>query len=222
MRHLALTMLAGAVIGAAACGGSDTPTVPPVTTTTTVAPQPSPSPSAAPSPSPSPVSQTCQLDPGPVARLAISPRGQRTDGVNGVDMRVRALPNFDEVWCLDKDKEHVIDFNANQRNAAGRECCYLGDAIWTLDDPSRVVVGSSSRHDDALVFRYNVNSRGATATFSVQAELDGIRSFPWQSGSGYRQEPLRVQLMSLNQMNRECTCIYSGNGVYGGAGCPKL
>lgn len=222
MRHLVSTLLLAAVIGAAACGGSDTPTVPPVTPTTTVAPQPSPSPSAAPSPSPSPVSQTCQLEPGPVARLAVSPREQRTDGVRFVDIRVRALPNFDEVWCLDKDKEHIIDFNANQRNAAGRECCYLGDATWTLDDPLRLVVASSSRHEDNLIFRYNVNSRGVAGTFTVQAQLDGIRSFPWQSGSGYRLEPLRVVLMSPNQITRDCTCIFRGNGVYEGAGCPKL
>ena len=83
--------------------------------------------------------QECTFAPGPVARLAISPRELRTDGVQA-DVFVRARPNWDEVVCLDRTKSHRLDFNANQRNADGRESCYEGD----VDVAGR---GRSGEHD---------------------------------------------------------------------------
>lgn len=205
-------------VGVSGCGSGSPTTVPPPTTT--LAPLPSPTPTPQPSPSPTAAAQACELEPGPVVRLAIAPREQRTDG-DSVDIRVRVLPNYDEVWCLDQNKSHRIDFNANQRNAGGRECCYQGDATWTVDDPRQLVVASSSRHPDAMIYRFNVEPRGVGTSFSISAELDGIKSHPWQSGSAYRLEPLRVVTMSPSQIARECTCIYRGNGIYEGAACPR-
>jgi hypothetical protein len=66
-----------------------------------------------------------------VTRLAISPRELRTDGEQA-DVYVRARPNWDEVVCLDRSKSHRLDFNANQRNADGRESCYIGDVEWRV------------------------------------------------------------------------------------------
>ena len=207
------------VVAFAACGSSDTPTVPPPVPSTTVAPQPSPT--AQPSPSPTTGALTCTFEPGPVARLAIAPREQRTDSADA-DIRVRVLPNFDEVWCLDRDKTHRLDFNANQRNAAGRECCYQGKVTWTVDDPRELVVASRSLHPDNFIYRLNVEPKGISTAIEIEAELDGVKSFPWQSASGFRREPLRIMTMSANQMNRECTCIFRGNGVYeGGPACPR-
>ena len=60
------------------CGGSS-PTQPPPVPSTTVAAQPSPSPS----PSASPAANSCPwgpFAPGPVTRLAISPRALESDG----------------------------------------------------------------------------------------------------------------------------------------------
>jgi hypothetical protein len=208
------------VVGVAGCGSGSNPNTPPPVPSTTIAAQPSPTPTPQPTPTPTPAALTCDFEPGPVTRMAISPREQRTDGAQ-VSIRVRALPGFDEVWCLDKDKSHRIDFNANQRNASGRECCYEGDATWKLDDPRELVVGQSARHDDGMIYRYSVEPRGVATSFSVQAELDGVKSFPWQSGSGYTQGPLQVVTMSASQITRECLCIYEGNGIYEGAGCRK-
>ncbi len=213
-------VIVAAAIAFAACG-SGGPTVPPPVPSTTLAAQPSPSPTAQPTASPTAGTQACTFEPGPVARLAISPREQRSDGAEA-DVRVRVLPDFDEVWCLDRDKSHRLDLNANQRNADGRESCYLGKVAWTIDDPRQLVVSTSSRHQDNFIYRLNVEPRGLSTSFEIEAELDGIKSFPWQSASGFRREPLRIVTMSANQMGRECTCIFRGNGVYeGGPTCPR-
>lgn len=208
--------IVGAVSAFMSCGG-DNPTVPPPpTTTTTIATQPSPS------PSPSPVTQECILAPGPVTRLAISPRELRTDGVQA-DVYVRARPNWDEVICLDKNKAHRLDFNANQRNADGRESCYVGDVTWrVVDDSGGLVTGEGSRHDDGFIWRYLINPEGREDSIAIEAELDGVMSHPWQSGSGYRREPLRIVTMSANEIQRDCLCIFRGNGVYEGGRCPKV
>ena len=220
MRRYAIWMLAvGAAVTGASCGDSPTVIPSPAPPTTTLPTQPSPSPSPSPSPI---VSQDCTLAPGPVARFAISPRELRTDGVQA-DVYVRARSNWDEVVCLDRTKSHRLDFNANQRNEAGRECCFEGDATWqVVDDPGQIITGSSSRHERGMIWRYNIEPGGRATSFEVEAELEGLKSYPWQSGSGYRREPLRVVTMSAAEITRDCLCIYRGNGIYEGARCPKL
>lgn len=217
MRRNARWIVSAAAIAAASCGGDSPTAVPsPAPPTTTQPSQPSPSPAA----SPSPVSSECTFAPGPVARFAIQPRELRTDGVQ-VDILVRARENWDEVVCLDRSKSHRIDFNANQRNAAGRESCYIGPVNWRLEDPNGIVASASSRHPDNFIYRFNVEPGGRTTAFDVSATLDGLNSFPWQSGSGYRQEPLRVVTMSAADIVRDCLCVYRGNGVYEGQRCIK-
>jgi predicted small lipoprotein YifL len=216
MRRHAL--LAAVVLGSlSGCGGDGPTVIPPVTTTTTLATVPTTQPSASPTPS----TQECNLAPGPVARFAISPRELRTDGEQ-VDIWVRARPNWDEVVCIDKAKTHRMDFNANQRNADGRESCYVGDVEWRILDDDQMVTGSGSRHPDNFIWRLNIEPRGRDGQIALNATLDGLNSYPWQSGSGYRQEPLRIVAMSANEIARDCNCIYRGNGVYEGGRCPKL
>jgi hypothetical protein len=220
MRRYAIWMVAvGAAFLGSSCGG-DSPTVTPTPAppTTTLASQPSPSPSA----TASPVAQQCTFAPGPVVRFAISPRELRTDGEQ-INILVRARPDWDEVVCIDKDKIHRIDFNANQRNANDRESCYEGTVSWTtVSDDDQMITSQSSRHPDNFIWRYNIEPRGRTGTIAIEARLDGLTSYPWQSGAGYRREPFRIVAMGANEMARDCTCIYHGNGVYEGGHCPKL
>ena len=219
MRRYAIWMVtAGAALTFASCGESPTTIPSPAPPTTTLPTQPSPSPS----PSASPIAAQCTFAPGPVARFAISPRELRTDGVQA-PVFVRARPGFDEVVCLDRSKSHRLDLNANQRNAAGLECCFAGSASWRVtDDPGQIVTGSSSRHERDMIWRLNIEPRGRETAFEIEAELEGLKSYPWQSGSGYRREPLRVVTMSANEIARDCLCISRGNGVWEGARCPKL
>jgi hypothetical protein len=156
-----------------------------------------------------------------VTRFAISPRELRTDGVQA-DVYVRARPGFDEVVCLDRTKSHRLDFNANQRNADGRECCFEGSAVWRVIDEQGIVTATSSRHERDMIWRLNIDPDGRSTSFEIEAELEGPKSYPWQSGSGYAREPLRVVTMSPSDIARDCLCISRGNGVWEGARCPKI
>lgn len=217
-RYTIWTAAVGAALIGVGCGDSPTVIPSPAPPTTTVAPQPPPT-TLPPTPPPA---GSCTFAPGPVTRLAISPRELRTDGVQA-DVYVRARPNWDEVVCLDRTKSHRLDFNANQRNADGRESCYIGDVQWRVVDDSRnMITSSSSRHEDNFIWRYTIEPGGAADTIAIEAELDGIKSHPWQSGSGYRIEPFRIVTMSPSEIQRDCLCIFRGNGVYEGARCPKL
>jgi hypothetical protein len=206
-----------------ACGGSST--TPPVDTTstttpTTVAPVTTVAPPSSTTEGPE-ASKCGNLPAGPVTRYAISPREQRTNGAI-TDIRVRAKPGFDEVWCLDKDQDHRLDFNSNQRNAGGRECCWLADPAWDWEDPDSIAQeGQSLAGTNHFNFRLRVNPRGKRGTVYVQAEIDGVKSHDWQSGSGYSIQPLRVVSMSKNEIERDCQCIFRGNGIYEGDRCPK-
>ena len=103
------------------CGG---PTVP-------VTPTPTPVPIPSVAPTPVVTAQCGNLAPGPVVRYAIAPRAARVNGEN-VPMRVWIQGPWQEAWCLDKDKEYQIDFNSNQRNADGKECCFVNDPEWQV------------------------------------------------------------------------------------------
>jgi hypothetical protein len=211
----------GALALLSSCGGSTTTppppsvTVPPTTTATTVATTP-PTTQA-----PDPSLRCANLAPGPVVRYAITPREHRADG-EVVDLRVRAKAGFDEVWCVDKDKEHRLDFNSNQRNAQGRESCWVDDPEWSYEDPDRFVqAGQAIPNTNGFNYRIRMNPRGARGEVHVEAEIDGVLSYPWQSGSGYKREPLRIVAMSKNEIDRDCQCIFRGNGIYEGDRCPK-
>jgi hypothetical protein len=211
-----------ALLVVSGCGGSSTTppidTVPTTSSTvTTVNPVTTPTTTTVEDPN----AKCANLAPGPVARYAVSPREQRADN-DVTDIRVRARAGFDEVWCIDKDKEHRLDFNSNQRNSQGRECCWTDDPSWDFEDPDRMVQsGAVIANTRSFNYRMRINPRGARGTVYVQAAIDGIKSHDWQSGSGYSIQPLRVVSMSRNEIERDCLCIYRGNGIYEGDRCSK-
>lgn len=215
-----IAMLALSCGGDSSSPGGPNPAPTPTPTPTLATPTPTPAPTATPTPDAS--SKCGNLAPGPVARVAIAPRRQREGASQGdVDMMVRAKPNFDEVWCVDKDKEQILDINVNQRDANGKECCWVNDPVADFDDPENVVSSFTQPHPYGFIIRVRLKGNGRTGTVSVWSKLDGQDSYPWQSGSGYRQEPLRIELMSKNQIQDQCQCIYKGNAVYEGTRCPK-
>ena len=196
--------------------GSDTPARPPQPSAS-----PTPTPLPAPIPSPSAAPQCGSLAPGPVMRIAVAPRSHDVDGKQ-VEMRVMVSEMFeDEVLCIDKDREHKIDFNLNQRNADGKECCWKGEPGWAVRDGYGVVTSQQIRDDKGFIFRVRIDPKGVSANVGVSAELDDIQSHPWQSGSGYSRGPIWIQAMSAQEIKQQCTCGYIGNGGYTGSGCPK-
>jgi hypothetical protein len=207
-----LTRLGTLVLALASltCGGGEVPTQP------VVVPTPTPVPTPAATPTPVASAQCGTLAPGPVTRYAIAPRSQMTDGVQ-VPIRVWIQGPWQEAWCIDKDKEHRLDFNSNQRNADGRECCFVNDPEWRIaDDPGGIVLGHGAFGDHAFNYRIGVDPRGLETSFGVQARIDGVASKPWQSGPlvGYAEGPLRIVAMSAPDIQRLCKCTYFGNGNY--------
>ena len=198
-----------------ACGGSS-PTQPP--------PAPSPAapvapPSPSPSPGASPAAATCPFAPGPVTRLAISPRAL-TSSDAPARMRTRLVAPGEEVLCLDQDKSHRLDFNLNQRNALGQECCWVGEPSYRVrGDTARMVTGATPIDDNSFILRLRVEPRGQEASFAVEAQLDGVFSHPWLSGGQYPREPLRVITLPGELIEGYCPCIYLGNGGYEGGSC---
>ena len=206
------------------CGGdSGSNPTPQPSPTAQPTPTPTPTPAPTPTPTPGPVgSSNCPPsgEPGPVAKYAISPRAAQADGVN-TDIRVRARPNFDEVWCIDRTKEHRLDFNSTQKNADNRECCWQNDPTWEIvADDNRMVTATGTANGNIFNFRVRINPKGQNGVVLVQATLDGVKSHPWQAGSGYRQEPLAIVAVAPADL-ADCKCIFRGNGIYEGVGCTK-
>jgi hypothetical protein len=215
----------GAVL-LAACGGSgDAPTTAgtaPPAPAPAAAPTPVPTPTPTPAPETPPVSDAkCgSLAPGPVARLTVAPRTHDQDGAP-VPMRVLVRTEFsDEILCVDKDKDHKIDFNLNQRNLGGQEACWEGEPGWKVRDPDGIVTTQQVRDEHGFIFRVRISPRGARGRVGVSAELDGVRSHPWQSATGYTPGPVWVEAMRREEL-KDCSCVYLGNAGYQGQGCPK-
>jgi len=216
-------IVAAALVGEG-CGGSSpaapAPNPTPVATPTP-APTPTPTPTPSATPSPDAAARCDGLADGPVTRIAVTARQQQTDGAS-VPIRVRARTGFDEAWCLDKDKDHRLDFDLNQRNADGRACCWDDTPEWSVDDPSGLLSGSgTTRDDNGFIYRIRVASGGGRGTLGVSAQLDGVDSHPWQSGSGYQRGNLEIVLLSASDIQKDCLCTFLGNGQYEGDKCPK-
>jgi len=202
------------------CGGSS-PTQPPPVPSTTVAAQPSPSPS----PSASPAASSCPwgpFAPGPVTRLAISPRALESDGARA-PMRTRLVGPGEELLCLDSDKSHRIDFNLNQRNEFGQESCWVDPPRYRIrGDTDRIVADWLPVDDNSFILRVWVEPHGINeATFGVEAQLDGVFAHPWTSGGGYPIEPLRVITLPGDEIARLCKCVWIGNGGYEPGSCQR-
>jgi hypothetical protein len=153
-------------------------------------------------------------------RYAVRPREERV-GNRKVDILVRARPGWDEVWCIDKDSAHQLDFDSNQRNDENRECCWVYDPQWTITDPEGFVTGQEVIFDNPFLRRLLVDPKGREGVVKVRATLDGVTSRPWQTLGGYREGPLQIVAMSRAEMDRDCNCIFLGNGRYAGTSCPK-
>ena len=194
------------------CGGGGAPTQPGPTPT----PSSTPAPVATPTPSATVDPKCGSFAPGPVTRYAVAPRAQVTEGQQ-VPMRVWIQAPWTEAWCIDKDKETRLDFNSNQRNADGRESCWVNDPQWEIvDDKDRIVLGHGALDQHGFVYRVGVAPRGLETSFGIKAELDGIKSKPWQSGPlvGYPEGPLRIVTLSAADIQKNCKCTYFGNGNY--------
>lgn len=210
LRCAAIALLCGS------CAGSS-PTQPPP------APSPSPTPVAQPSPSPSPPPEaaSCPFAPGPVARLALSPRALLSNDVI-TPMRVRVVSPSEEVLCLDKDKSHRLDFNLNQKNEAGQECCWVDGPRYRIrQDLVGMVADFGAIDANGFILRVRVEPKGQESSFGVEARLDGVFNYPWESGGRYRQEPLRVITLPGQDIPVLCPCIYFGNGRYEGGNCVR-
>ena len=150
-RTLFATLRCAAIaVFCASCGGSS-PTRPPPAASPTPVPVVEPSPS--PVPSASPAAASCPFAPGPVTRLAIAPRALQSNGAPA-PMRTRLVGPGEEVLCLDQDKSHRLDFNLNQRNAQGQECCWVDEPRYRIrGDTARMVSGGTPIDDNGFVFR---------------------------------------------------------------------
>ena len=152
-------------------------------------------------------------------RLAIAPRALQTNGAPA-PMRTRFVGPGEELLCLDSEKSHRLDFNLNQRNAQGQECCWVDTPGYRVrGDMSHIVTSSGAIDDNGFIFRVRVEPRGQEATFGVEAALDGVFSYPWLSGGQYPREPLRVITLPGELIEGFCPCIYLGNGGYEGGSC---
>ena len=218
MTRRTLLVLAAAL--GPSCGGSS-PTQPPPVPSTTVAAQPSPSPS----PAASPAASGCPwgpFAPGPVTRLAISPRALESNGARA-PMRTWLVGPGEELLCLESEKSHRIDFNLNQRNALGQESCWVDRPGYRIRaDTDRIVTDSGPIDDNGFILRVRVDPRGINeATFGVEAQLDGVFSHPWTSGGDYPIEPLRVITLPGEEIARVCKCVWIGNGGYEPGSCER-
>jgi hypothetical protein len=202
----------------AACG-SDTPApTTPVTTPPTLPPSTLP---PAPVPIPSTDAKCGSLPAGPITRVAVAPRQHDENGVQA-EMRVLVREEFsDEVLCVDKDQDHKIDFNLNQRNADGKESCWRDQPGWAVRDPAALVTSQQPRDQYGFIFRVRISPGGRTGRVGVSAELDEVQSHPWQSSSGYAPGPLWIEAMDREGL-KNCKCVYLGNGGYEGEGCTKF
>jgi hypothetical protein len=209
------------IMACSACGGASNRTP---TAISTPVPEPSSTPIPLPSPtplgSPPPEAKCGNLAPGPVARVAVSPRQHDENGAK-ITMKVLVRTLFsDEVLCVDKDKDHKIDFNLNQRNLGGQEACWEGEPGWKVRDPGGIVTLQQVRDEHGFIFRVRISPGGERGRVGVSAELDRIHSHPWLSGQGYTPGPIWIEAMRKEEL-KGCSCVYLGNGGYEGEGCPK-
>ena len=85
--------------------------------------------------------------------------------------------------------------------------------VW-IQGPWQEAWGSFGDH--GFNYRLGVDPRGLETSFGVQAQLDGVKSKPWQSGPsvGYAEGPLRIVTLSAADIEKNCKCTYFGNGNY--------
>jgi hypothetical protein len=83
------------------------------------------------------------------------------------------------------------------------------------------VTGQEVILNNPFLRRLHVEPRCREGIVYVQATRDGVNSRPWQTFSGYQEGPLTIVSMSRSEMERDCNCIFLGNGRYAGTNCAK-
>jgi hypothetical protein len=128
----------------------------------------------------------------------------------------------EEVLCIDKDKTHRLELDSKQKNAAKQEACWENDPQWrVVEDPDGIVTNQGPWSNNPFLYRLRVEPRGKETYITVEAELDGVLSHPWQALSFYEREPLKILTMSASDIAKRCTCTFHGNARYSGSACPK-
>ncbi len=220
LRSVQTALALALLLPLAGCGGGSDPSQLP-TPTPTPEPTPTPTPEPTPTPTPEPTPDACaNLPPGPITHIDIAPRELKVGDDRNQDIWVEATPGFNDVICLDRNLEHRLDFDAHQKNAGGRECCWVDEPEWSREDPSGVMTYADT-WDNPFIYRIRVSANGRDADLAVQVHLDGIDSRPWQSFSGYRIEPLYIKVRSSNWINENCNCRFLGGARWDGPNCPK-
>ena len=166
-RSAAAVIVAAFAASLGACGGGGSP----------AGPNPTPAPSATPVQNPTPAPSAdpqAHLAAGPVTRFdikvrSIAPcRGSQNLDCNSFRPKTQ---DADGAWVV-CEGDFVV-FDGNQKNAAGQECRWSSNPVYTISDPDRIV----SRLDSSNPFlvRTDIVGRG---DFTVTAVLDGVRSNP--------------------------------------------
>lgn len=147
------------------CGGGDStpagPTTPPATT-----PAAAPAPKPTPAPTPDP---RLGLAPGPVSRFTIK--------VRTVDAGAREVVQDSQGRWLVNIGER-LDFDSTQKNAGGDICQWVVDPAWLVDGQNMSFESSNGvvfRRGSSQPFLLKLTIEKA-GTFSVMAEIDGVRS----------------------------------------------
>jgi hypothetical protein len=150
------------------CGGGS-PTQPTPTPTPVPIPTPTPAatPTPAPEPTPTPPNYYDSLAPGPVAKYNIKLHSVRKP--DGTELE-EPFPQDDQGRYRVNPGDFIV-FDSTQKNADGKECQWVNDPVWTVDDPANAMdrLGSSN----AFLLRVNIIRTGQ---FIVTASLDGIKA----------------------------------------------
>lgn len=148
-----------------ACGGSGSPAAPNPTPTPT--PVQNPTPAATPDPQ-------AHLAAGPVTRFDIKVRSiAPCKGSQNLDCNAfrPKTQDPDGAWVV-CEGDFVV-FDGNQKNAAGQECKWTNNPVYTISDPSGIVHRENS--SNPFLVRTEITGRG---DFRLSAVLDGIQSNP--------------------------------------------
>ena len=163
----AAVIVAALAASLGACGGGGSP----------AAPNPTPAPTATPvqNPTPAPTADPqANLAAGPVTRFDIKVRSiAPCRGSQDLDCNTFRPKTQDDDGAWVVCEGDFVVFDGNQKNAAGQECRWASNPVYTITDPDRIV----SRLDSSNPFlvRTDIVGRG---DFTVSAVLDGVQSNP--------------------------------------------
>jgi hypothetical protein len=152
------------------CGGGGSPTQPTPTPTPAPVATPTPAPTANPVPTPAPTPTPDYFDtlaPGPVVRYNIKLHSVRKP--DGTELE-EPFPQDSQDRYRVAPGDFIV-FDSTQKNAEGKECQWLNDPVWTVDDPSNAM----DRRPSSNPFLLRVDIL-RTGSFTVTASLDGVKA----------------------------------------------